>query len=85
MSKTLSLSARFNGNRIVLSAGACEAFFLALSVAKDRDVNREIATGIRNEQPCRELTPDGTLKRYVDRAVLEQSGFKNSSGLAVAW
>ncbi|WP_051447533.1 ectoine/hydroxyectoine ABC transporter substrate-binding protein EhuB [Rhizobium leguminosarum] len=72
-----------------LLLGAMLAVTNALpAAAQDLDPSQEVSVAIGNEPPYTELKPDGTLSGAgpdIDRAALEQSGFKKFSGVTMAY
>ncbi|RWK66803.1 ectoine/hydroxyectoine ABC transporter substrate-binding protein EhuB [Mesorhizobium sp.] len=75
--------------RYRLALGAMLAIAsMSAAVAQDLDVNQDVSVAIGNEPPYTELKPDGTLSGAgpdIDRAALEQSGFKKFSGVTMAY
>lgn len=58
------------------------------TLAQYLDVSQDVSVAIGNEPPYTELKPDGTLSGAgpdIDRAVLDQSGFKQVSGVTMAY
>lgn len=56
--------------------------------AQNLDASQDVSVAIGNEPPYTELKPDGTLSGAgpdIDRAALEQSGFKQFSGVTMAY
>ncbi|MCW1410675.1 ectoine/hydroxyectoine ABC transporter substrate-binding protein EhuB [Rhizobium sp. 1AS11] len=75
-------------HRLLLGAIFLAAVSVGPVLAQDLDVSQEVSVAIGNEPPYTELKPDGTLSGAgpdIDRAALLQSGFKNFSGVTMAY
>ncbi|MBY3143175.1 ectoine/hydroxyectoine ABC transporter substrate-binding protein EhuB [Rhizobium laguerreae] len=74
-------------NRLTLG-GLLAMLSVTAAAAQNLDTNQDITVAIGNEPPYTELKPDGTLSGAgpdIDRAALQQSGFKAFSGVTMAY
>ncbi|MBY3360057.1 ectoine/hydroxyectoine ABC transporter substrate-binding protein EhuB [Rhizobium laguerreae] len=74
-------------NRLVLG-GLMAILSVTAAAAQNLDVSQDVTVAIGNEPPYTELKPDGTLSGAgpdIDRAALQQSGFKAFSGVTMAY